>query len=214
MRIYQSEDYQAMSRRAANILSAHVILKPDCVLGLATGSTPIGAYQQLIEWYRKGDLSFAETRTVNLDEYCGLAPTHEQSYRRFMQTNFFDHIDVRLENTHVPNGLAEDLEAECARYNRVIQELGGIDLQLLGMGHNGHIGFNDVPDIIGLNQNPAQTGVDLVLFFYFWSKNKTNRGEPSFSEKRRSTDYPPVERLFPYPAAFHAHTYIGEPRDT
>ena len=115
MRIYQSEDYQAMSRRAANILSAHVILKPDCVLGLATGSTPIGAYQQLIEWYRKGDLSFAETRTVNLDEYCGLAPTHEQSYRRFMQTNFFDHIDVRLENTHVPNGLAEDLEAECAR---------------------------------------------------------------------------------------------------
>ena len=143
MRIYQSEDYQAMSRRAANILSAHVILKPDCVLGLATGSTPIGAYQQLIEWYRKGDLSFAETRTVNLDEYCGLAPTHEQSYRRFMQTNFFDHIDVRPENTHVPNGLAEDPEAECARYNRVIRELGGIDLQLLGMGHNGHIGFNE-----------------------------------------------------------------------
>ena len=163
MRIYQSEDYQAMSRRAANILSAHVILKPDCVLGLATGSTPIGAYQQLIEWYRKGDLSFAETRTVNLDEYCGLAPTHEQSYRRFMQTNFFDHIDVRPENTHVPNGLAEDPEAECARYNRVIRELGGIDLQLLGMGHNGHIGFNEPADtfvygchIVNLTQSTIQ----------------------------------------------------------
>ena len=169
MRIYQSEDYQAMSRRAANILSAHVILKPDCVLGLATGSTPIGAYQQLIEWYRKGDLSFAETRTVNLDEYCGLAPTHEQSYRRFMQTNFFDHIDVQPENTHVPNGLAEDLEAECARYNRVIQELGGIDLQLLGIGHNGHIGFNEPGHTFELETHAvdlSQTTIDANARFF------------------------------------------------
>ena len=169
MRIYQSKDYQAMSRRAANILSAHVILKPDCVLGLATGSTPIGAYQQLIEWYRKGDLSFAETRTVNLDEYCGLAPTHEQSYRRFMQTNFFDHIDVRPENTHVPNGLAEDPEAECARYNRVIQELGGIDLQLLGMGHNGHIGFNEPGHAFELETHAvdlSQTTIDANARFF------------------------------------------------
>lgn len=132
-----------MSRRAANIISAQVIYKPDCVLGLATGSTPVGTYRQLIEWYNKGDLSFAEVHSVNLDEYCGLAPTHEQSYRYFMQNNLFDHIDIKPENTNVPNGLAEDYQAECCRYNQVIQSLGGIDLQLLGMGHNGHIGFNE-----------------------------------------------------------------------
>lgn len=143
MRIYQAADYQSMSRRTANIISAHVILKPNCVLGLATGSTPIGAYRQLIEWYKKGDLSFAETHTVNLDEYCGLSPHHEQSYRYFMQTNLFDHIDIKPENTNVPNGLAFDAEAECARYNQVIRDLGGVDLQLLGLGHNGHIGFNE-----------------------------------------------------------------------
>ena len=143
MRFYQAEDYKAMSRRAANIISAHVILKPDCVLGLATGSTPIGAYQQLIEWYKKGDLSFAETKSVNLDEYVGLSPHHEQSYRYFMQTNLFDHIDIDVANTNVPNGLAKDPEAECERYNALIRSLGGIDLQLLGMGHNGHIGFNE-----------------------------------------------------------------------
>ena len=145
MRIYQAADYKSMSRRTANIISAHVILKPDCVLGLATGSTPVGAYQQLVEWYNKGDLSFAETRSVNLDEYRGLSPHHEQSYRYFMQTNLFDHIDIKPENTNVPNGLAFDAEAECARYNQVIRDLGGIDLQLLGLGHNGHIGFNE-PD--------------------------------------------------------------------
>ena len=132
-----------MSRRAANIISAQVIYKPDCVLGLATGSTPIGAYQQLVEWYKKGDLSFAEVHSVNLDEYRGLAPDHEQSYRYFMQTHLFSHIDIRPENTNVPNGLAADAKAECERYNRVVRDLGGIDLQLLGMGHNGHIGFNE-----------------------------------------------------------------------
>ena len=150
MRIYQAEDYKSMSRRAANIISAHVILKPDCVLGLATGSTPIGAYQQLIEWYKKGDLSFAETKTVNLDEYLGLSPHHEQSYRYFMQTNLFDHIDIKQENTHVLNGLARDPQAECQAYNKLIRDLGGIDLQLLGMGHNGHIAFNEPGDDFGL----------------------------------------------------------------
>lgn len=145
MRIYEAADYQGMSRRAANIISAHVILKPNCVLGLATGSTPVGAYKQLIEWYKKGDLSFAETMSVNLDEYKGLAPSHAQSYRYFMQFNLFDHIDIKPENTHVPNGLVADAEAECRRYNQVIRDLGGIELQLLGLGHNGHIGFNE-PD--------------------------------------------------------------------
>lgn len=143
MRIYQASDYQGMSRRAANIISAHVILKPGCVLGLATGSTPIGAYKQLVEWYNKGDLSFYEARSINLDEYLGLSPHHEQSYRYFMQTNFFNHIDIKAENTYVPNGLAFDAKAECVRYNQIIRNLGGIDLQLLGLGHNGHIGFNE-----------------------------------------------------------------------
>ena len=143
MRVYRTEDYQSMSRQAANILSAQVILKPNCVLGLATGSTPIGMYQQLINWYEKGDVDFSQVRTVNLDEYLGLAPTHDQSYRYFMQTNFFDHINIKPENTNVPNGLAEDPDAECIRYNKVIADLGGVDLQVLGMGHNGHIGFNE-----------------------------------------------------------------------
>lgn len=111
MRIYQAENYKAMSRRAANIISAQVIYKPNCVLGLATGGTPVGLYQQLVEWYKKGDLSFAETRSVNLDEYLGLSPHHEQSYRYFMQDNLFDHIDIHPENTHVLNGLAKDPNA-------------------------------------------------------------------------------------------------------
>ena len=150
MRIYECADYSAMSRRAASIIAAQVVLKPDCVLGLATGSTPVGAYKQLVKWYQQGDLSFAQTRSVNLDEYLGLAPTHDQSYRYFMQQNLFDHIDIVPENTHVLNGLAEDPDAECAAYDRMIQALGGVDLQLLGMGHNGHIAFNEPGDNFGL----------------------------------------------------------------
>ena len=143
MKIYVSEDYRDMSRKAANIVSAHVILNPACVLGLATGSTPIGMYKQLIDWYNKGDLDFSQVKSVNLDEYVGLAPTHDQSYRYFMQTNLFDHVNIDPANTNVPNGLASDPEAECERYNQVIRSMGGIDVQVLGMGHNGHIGFNE-----------------------------------------------------------------------
>lgn len=146
MRIYQCADYKAMSRQAANLISAQVIMKPECVLGLATGSTPIGVYDQLVEWVEKKDLSFARVTSVNLDEYRGLSPHHEQSYRYFMQTHLFDRVDIKVENTNVPNGLAVDPDAECARYDKVIQDLGGIDLQLLGLGHNGHIGFNEPAD--------------------------------------------------------------------
>jgi len=146
MRIYRTEDYNSMSRQAANILSAQVILKPNCVLGLATGSTPIGMYQQLVDWYNKGDLDFSQVHTVNLDEYLGLPPTHDQSYRYFMQVNLFDHVNVKPENTNVPDGMAANPDGECARYNQVIADLGGIDLQVLGMGHNGHIGFNEPGD--------------------------------------------------------------------
>ena len=150
MRIYVTEDYNAMSHRVASILSAQVMLKPDCVLGLATGSTPVGAYKQLVEWYKKGDLDFSQVRSINLDEYVGLAPTHDQSYRYFMQSNLFDHVNIVPSNTNVPNGLAEDAAEECRRYNEVIHTLGPIDLQLLGMGHNGHIGFNEPADAFEL----------------------------------------------------------------
>ncbi len=143
MKIYVSDDYKGMSRKAANIVSAQVILNPACVLGLATGSTPIGMYKQLIDWYNKGDLDFSQVKSVNLDEYVGLAPTHDQSYRYFMQHNLFDHVNIDPANTNVPNGLASDPEAECERYNEVIRSMGGIDVQVLGMGHNGHIGFNE-----------------------------------------------------------------------
>ena len=143
MKIYVAEDYQSMSRKAANIVSAQVILNPASVLGLATGSTPVGMYKQLIDWYNKGDLDFDQVKSVNLDEYVGLAPDHPQSYRYFMQTNFFDHINIDPAATNVPQGLAADPAAECARYNQVIRGLGGIDIQVLGIGHNGHIGFNE-----------------------------------------------------------------------
>lgn len=146
MRIYCETDYDAMSRRAANLISAEVIRRPDCVLGLATGSTPIGTYKQLAVWNQRGDFSFGEVKTVNLDEYLGLAPNHEQSYRRFMQKNFFEHVDVNLSNTHIPNGLCTDSNAECSEYDALIRSLGHIDLQLLGLGRNGHIGFNEPCD--------------------------------------------------------------------
>lgn len=143
IRIYRVDSYDEMSRRAANIVSAQVIMKPDCVLGLATGSTPQGLYRLLAERCRAGDLDFAEVCTVNLDEYQGLSPEDGQSYRRYMRENLFEHVNLRPENTHLPDGLAADAAAECARYNAVIAGLGGIDLQLLGVGNNGHIGFNE-----------------------------------------------------------------------
>lgn len=146
MEIIKARDYEHMSRQAANILSAQVILHPGSVLGLATGSSPIGTYRQLIKWYEKGDLDFRRVRTVNLDEYVGLGAEHEQSYAYFMRTNFFDHINIDPKNTNIPNGLNMDEEEECARYNGVIRGLGGVDLQLLGLGPNGHIGFNEPAD--------------------------------------------------------------------
>ena len=143
MKIYRAKDYKEMSRKAANIISAQIIMKPDCVLGLATGTTPIGAYQQLVEWYNKGDLDFSKVRTVNLDEYKGLSGDNVQSYRYFMNNNLFDYVNIDINNTYVPNGMAQDNAVECERYTKIINDLGGVDLQLLGIGHNGHIGFNE-----------------------------------------------------------------------
>lgn len=134
-----------MNRKAANIISAQVILNPRSVLGLATGSTPIGVYSQLIDWYKKDDLDFSEVSTVNLDEYIGLAPHDPQSYAWFMHENFFKHINIQMHNVNLPDGMNLDIDRECQRYNNLIRQLGGIDLQLLGIGVNGHIGFNE-PD--------------------------------------------------------------------
>lgn len=177
MRIYQEADYDAMSRRAANIISAEIIRRPDCVLGLATGSTPVGTYQQLVLRNQQGDLSFREVRTVNLDEYKGLPPTHDQSYRYFMQTNLFDHVDILPEHTHVPDGLAEDPTAECSRYDELVCSLGYTDLQLLGIGHNGHIGFNEPCDrfvkethVVDLTQSTIDANAR-----FFESKNDVPR---------------------------------------
>ena len=143
MNIIRAKDYQDMSRKAANIISAQIIMKPDCVLGLATGSTPVGTYRQLIEWYEKGDLDFSRVSTVNLDEYRGLAHTDPQSYYYFMQENLFDHVNIDKTATHVPDGTNQDAADACVKHEQIIKSLGGIDLQLLGLGNNGHIGFNE-----------------------------------------------------------------------
>ncbi len=145
MKIIRAKDYDQMSRKAANIISAQVIMKPYCVLGLATGSSPLGIYRQLIDWYNKGDVDFSECYSVNLDEYVGLDITSDQSYAYFMYHNFFDSINIREDHTFIPNGKNTDIVAECENYDRQIASLGGIDLQLLGIGRNGHIGFNE-PD--------------------------------------------------------------------
>lgn len=143
MKLYRAKDYKEMSRKAANIISSLVILKPDCVLGLATGSTPIGTYERLVEGYKNGDLDFSQVRSANLDEYKGLPRDNDQSYYYFMYNNLFKHVNIDLENTNIPNGMEPDAEKECLRYEAVLDRLNGVDLQLLGLGHNGHIGFNE-----------------------------------------------------------------------
>lgn len=143
MKIIKAKDYNDLSRKAANIISAQVIMKPTSVLGLATGGSPIGTYRQLIDWYRKGDIDFSEVTTINLDEYRGLDHTNPQSYWYFMQENFFKDVNVPAENIYVPDGSNPDSEAACSEYDGIIARAGGIDLQLLGIGTDGHIGFNE-----------------------------------------------------------------------
>ena len=143
MKIIRAKDYYDMSRKAANIISAQIIMKPNCVLGLATGSTPIGAYEQLVAWYEKGDLDFSQVTTINLDEYKGIPKEDSHSYYYFMNEKLFDKVNIRKENTYLPDGMEPDSAVACQNYNTIIRSLGGVDLQLLGLGHNGHIGFNE-----------------------------------------------------------------------
>ena len=146
MRIIRTKNYDEMSRKAAAIIAAQVIHKPDCVLGLATGGTPVGTYKNLVEWYKSGDLDFSEVSTVNLDEYRGLPREHRESYWSFMHRNLFDHVNIPKDRINLPDGTNMDADAECKRYDAVIASMGGVDLQLLGIGHDGHIGFNEPSD--------------------------------------------------------------------
>ena len=146
MRIIKTKDYNEMSKKAAALIAAQVIEKPDCVLGLATGSSPIGTYDKLTELYEDGMLDFSAVHSVNLDEYRGLDHENDQSYYYFMHKNLFSRVNIDVNNTNVPNGMEPDAEKECTRYEALIDSLGGIDLQLLGLGHDGHIGFNEPAD--------------------------------------------------------------------
>ncbi len=146
MKFITVKTYDELSKKAADIIAAQIILKNDCVLGLATGSSPVGTYKNLIKKVNDGEISFKNVTSVNLDEYVGLDGSHDQSYRYFMNDNLFDHVDIDKSKTYVPNGCAEDLATEGEAYDELIKSLGGIDLQLLGIGLDGHIGFNEPDD--------------------------------------------------------------------
>ena len=146
MRIICAKDYKEMSEMAADIIGAQVLLKPDAVLGLATGSTPIGTYEELVRRYEAGRLDFSKIKTVNLDEYRGLTKDNDQSYYYFMHSHLFDHININKNNTKVPDGMEPDALKAGQDYENIIKNYGGIDLQLLGLGNNGHIGFNEPGD--------------------------------------------------------------------
>lgn len=142
MNILVVANFDSMSAEAAKIVYGQIMRKPNSVLGLATGSTPLGVYKLLVEYHNRG-MDFSRVTTFNLDEYVGLGPDHPQSYRRYMHEHLFSKVNINPERTFIPNGLAEDLEAECRRYDELIRQAGGIDLQILGIGTNGHIGFNE-----------------------------------------------------------------------
>ena len=147
MKFIKVDTYNELSREAALVIASQLKSKPDSVLGLATGSSPVGTDRELIKMYENGEIDFSSARSVNLDEYVGLSPEDTQSYAYFMRTTLFDHVNIKKENTNIPNGTAEDLDAECRRYDKLVLELGGVDLQLLGIGTDGHIGFNE-PDSV------------------------------------------------------------------
>ena len=189
MIIYAGKDYNDVSRKAANIMSAQIIMKPDAVLGLATGSTPVGMYKQLIEWYQKGDLDFSKVTSVNLDEYKGLSGDNDQSYRYFMNTNLFDHVNINKTRTYVPNGLEENSEKACADYNAIIRSVGGVDMQLLGIGGNGHIGFNEPGEAfekethcVNLTESTIKANARFFASMYYVSQeNSSDRNRRSKS---------------------------------
>lgn len=156
MKFISVKTYEELSAKAADIIAAQIIMKNNCVLGLATGSSPVGTYKRLIEKVQDGEISFKNVTSVNLDEYAGLDGSHDQSYRYFMNDNLFNHVDIDIAKTHVPNGCAEDLVKEGEEYDALIKSLGGIDLQLLGIGLDGHIGFNEPEAVFTAATHPVK----------------------------------------------------------
>lgn len=154
LRIFDSA--AEIARAASEIFVQHIKKFPNACLGLATGASPLETYRCLIEDYQKGLVSFRQVRTFNLDEYCDLPEEDKNSYHSFMKDNLFSHIDISMENTHFPNGNAADMEAECKRYDQLILSSGGIDIQLLGIGVNGHIGFNEPSDVFSEGTNKVR----------------------------------------------------------
>lgn len=151
MKYIEVDSYEKLSKIASSMICAQVIVKPCSVLGLATGSSPLGTYENIVRAYEDGCVDFKDVKSVNLDEYVGLSCEHEQSYRKFMNDNLFSKINIPIEHTHVPNGCAVDIEKEAEDYDKLIKSLGGIDLQLLGIGLDGHIGFNE-PDNVFIKE--------------------------------------------------------------
>jgi glucosamine-6-phosphate deaminase len=149
MLVIIKENYEAVSREAARLVADRLHKKPSLVLGLATGSTPLGLYRELIRMHREERLDFSKVTTFNLDEYVGLPPDHPQSYHRFMRENLFAHIDADARFVHIPNGMVSEIEAHCEWYEQEIERMGGIDLQVLGIGANGHIAFNEPGSSLG-----------------------------------------------------------------
>lgn len=147
MTIYEGKDYKEICEKAAELIASEIRMNPRAVLGLSTGSTPIGVYDRLVEWYEKGQLDFSKVTTINLDEYKGLGAEHEQGYRFFMNQYLFDRVNIDKSRTFVPDGTEMDSDKACCEYEEIIEEKGRIDLQLLGLGANGHIGFNEPGDV-------------------------------------------------------------------
>lgn len=195
MRVIVEKDSQGMSRVAARFVAALVRKKPTCVLGLSTGSTPLGLYNELIRMHREEGLDFSRVVTFNPDEYVGLSAMHPQSYRSFMQKNLFDHINIDVRNTHVPDGRALDFESYCQQYERMIHDEGGIDLQILGIGTDGHIAFNEPGSSLGsrtrLKTLTEETVRDNARFF-----RQRERRPPAGDHGRRRHH----SRIAPMPA--------------
>lgn len=146
MKILICKDYDEMSLVASNLLTKEIINKPNITLGLATGSTPIGLYKNLIEMHKNNMVDFSQVKTFNLDEYFGLDKSDTQSYYHFMRDNLFNYININIDNTYIPSGIAPNIESECQRYDKLIEDSGGIDIQILGIGSNAHIAFNEPSD--------------------------------------------------------------------
>ena len=162
MKLIITKNYEELSIAAAEEIANVIKEKPNAVLGLATGGSPVGMYKELIKMYKNNELDFSKVTTINLDEYVGLNPNHEQSYRYFMNENLFNHVNIDIQKTFVPNGLAKDLEKECLEYDKKIQELGGVDIQLLGIGNNGHIAFNEPNDKLSVGTNVITLTQDTI----------------------------------------------------